>query len=62
MFYDQIVSKITEVIDDVDISIPDHYESMTAEEKLVFLCYEFYHMGYEDGKADRNIGSCICEH
>lgn len=62
MCYDEIVTKITEVIADADMSIPDNYESMSAEEKLVFLCYQFYHMGYEDGKADRNIGQCLYEH
>lgn len=62
MFYDEIITKMIEVVAEAERSIPGNYKDMDGMEKLTFLCYQFYHLGYEDGKADKDIGSCLHEH
>ncbi len=62
MFYEDVLKVADRIIADAEESIEGNYRDLDEEEKLIFLLYQFYHLGYEDGQADKDIGICSCEH
>lgn len=62
MFYEDVLNEACKIIEDAETSIERNYQDMDELEKLVFLLYQFYHLGYEDGQADKDIGTCTHVH
>lgn len=62
MFYEDVLRVANKIIEDADTSIKGNYADMDDNEKLIFLLYQFYHLGYEDGKADKDIGTYSYKH
>lgn len=61
MFYKDVLNVASKIIEDAEASIEGNYRDLDEEEKLIFLLYQFYHLGYEDGQADKDIVSCSYE-